>query len=628
MIINYNENAIEFTESQLIAYIGNKRRLLPLIQKAFELLDLEPDKNKCTFYDPFSGTGVVSRYAKTLGYQVISNDWEPYSQIINKAFLEVNEDEINELFKEFGGIDTVLDRLNNISEQPPEYYIAKYYCPYNTNNPDLKNERLFYTKENGETIDRIRYEIDNIVSKSVPSKKNRIKNILLALLLYESATRANTSGVFKGFHQGFGGRGKDALSRILKPLTLKKPILYNNKYRSKVFKNCANKLTKKLCSKMSFDITYLDPPYNQHQYGSNYHLLNTIALNDKPHVNEAIFINGRKVDKSAIRKDWIKTKSLYCYRSSAIQQFKDLVDKLKSHYIIISYSIDGIIPFNDMLNILSDKGSLSIITSEYTKYRGGKQALTTEKSNIEFLFLVDTTKESNSSDILSIKEILLNKKIELHLKKTVDIINLAICGYSFLHSNDELRFFQKSYTDYQVILSIKNDILFSLKPLQFNISNKNNSNSHYSSENWIEIPYDIKKELYKDIQQVTNITKDREIDILLQLIKYYTYLYPHRDSEKKINHFFKKIPHLFKKFNNKKAYYTSLKTIQNILDILYFIQKKIPNLYYTKSFFQIVIRLKKLIEDKIHHIPDNPKIEMSNLKEIIKDQYTKSLGVA
>ena len=30
------------------------------------------------------------------------------------------------------------------------------------------------------------------------------------------------------------------------------------------------------------DIAYLDPPYNQHPYGSNYHVLNTVAVWDKP----------------------------------------------------------------------------------------------------------------------------------------------------------------------------------------------------------------------------------------------------------------------------------------------------------------------------------------------------------
>ncbi len=48
--------------------------------------------------------------------------------------------------------------------------------------------------------------------------------ILLSILIYEAATHTNTSGVFKAFHKGFGGHGKDALQRILKKIS----ALYND----------------------------------------------------------------------------------------------------------------------------------------------------------------------------------------------------------------------------------------------------------------------------------------------------------------------------------------------------------------------------------------------------------------
>ena len=56
----------------------------------------------------------------------------------------------------------------------------------------------------------------------------------------------------------------------------------------------------------NFDLVYLDPPYNQHQYGSNYHLLNTIALWDKPEINKEIYINGKKTSYSTYNKIYKK----------------------------------------------------------------------------------------------------------------------------------------------------------------------------------------------------------------------------------------------------------------------------------------------------------------------------------
>ena len=422
MKISYNKEIKNFTESRLIAYIGNKRRLIKLIIKALETLEVEPSKKPALFYDPFAGTGVVSRLAKALGFQVICNDWEPYSYYINKAHVEINKTDLNNMFVDKGGINKVIEHYNTLPSLSSEKsYIAKYYCPENTKHPK-KDERLFYTKETGENIDKIReaiacdYETKNLNSKI----KQKERNLLLAALIYEASTRANTSGVFKAFHNGFGGIGKDALSRIMKPLKLSEPELIENNQRHKVFCKCANKLTKKMKDKFYFDVVYLDPPYNQHQYGSNYHMLNTVALNDKPTVNKNIFINGKKIDKSAIRKDWVKTKSPYCYKKSAIEAFEDLIVNLNCRYILVSYSIDGIIPFEKMLELLSNKGKLTMVSSEYVKYRGGRQSITTKTNNIEFVLIVDTSKVSSKNDVILIHEILLNQKLDHYLKQSID----------------------------------------------------------------------------------------------------------------------------------------------------------------------------------------------------------------
>ncbi|MDH4128665.1 MAG: DNA adenine methylase [Spirochaetota bacterium] len=627
MIINLSNDAKNYIESQLIAYIGNKRRLLPLIHKAFEQLDIDPLKDYATFYDPFAGSGVVSRFAKCLGFKVIANDWELYSQIINKTYLEIDEREVDDLFKEYGNIKTLIKGLNKLPALPAnKSYISRYYCPKDTNNPDLVNERLFYTKETGEKLDSIREAIDKIGLNN-PSKQNKkVKNLLLALLLHEAATRANTSGVFKGFHNGFGGTGKDALSRILKPLSLKTPKLYNGKHKSKVFKCCANKLSKKLKSRIRFDVAYIDPPYNQHQYGSNYHLLNTIALNDKPPVNDAIYINGKKVDKSAIRKDWIKTKSAYCYKSTAQNDFENLIDNINAKYILVSYSIDGIIPFDNMLNILSHKGKLDIITSEYTKYRGGKQALTSEKSNIEFLLLIDTSKKKNTRDIIRVKECLINQKINLYIKKTIDIINLSIIGFHHSEDIDEIKVYEKIYDKRIIKITVVKGYHFAKDAIKWSYSSaKNNVKS------WISLPLSIKEQLANDLNLITSITKDREIEILLNFIKNSIYASNKTNItnlEKEIMSYYGRIPHLLKKFNNKKAYIQSLKTIHQILIVTSIIRSELSALYYSKIFYQKLNKLKSIIENKINHKSNYKHDEINLLKSSVIEQYNNILGAA
>ncbi|AGA67500.1 site-specific DNA-methyltransferase [Brachyspira pilosicoli P43/6/78] len=404
-----------YLKNNLIAYIGNKRRLLPFIENAF-LNILEEDKNIKTALDLFAGSGSVSRLLKTLNLKVYSNDWEYYSYILNYAHICINEKDVKNMFKHTGGVENTINIINNIETiNDKDRYISKYYAPLDDNNPDLKNERLFYTQYNATRIDIIRHNIEELYKNKAINKKEYY--YLLASIIYEGATHTNTSGVFKAFHSGFGGRNKDALKRILSPISLKELSLYDG-IKGEVSMLDANEYVLKNKDK-HFDLVYLDPPYNQHQYGSNYHLLNTIALWDKPEINREIYINGKKTDKGGIRKDWVKTKSDYCYKKTAKDAFKNLIDNINASHIVMSYSTDGIIDYDDLISILESKGKLKIVTSEYTKYRGAKRSVINKTKNVEYLFIVDTKKNNTNSKNNNIKYI---ENIRLKLNNPVDTI--------------------------------------------------------------------------------------------------------------------------------------------------------------------------------------------------------------
>ena len=416
MITNNIDIKNKYLKENLIAYIGNKRRLLPFIENVFlEILD--KDKNIKSALDLFAGSGSVSRLLKTLDLEVYSNDWEYYSYILNYAHIRINIEETKNMFIHTGGLQNTIETINNINRiKNKDRYISKYYSPKNDYNPDLKNERLFYTQYNGTKIDIIRHNIEELYKNNAINQKEYF--YLIASLIYEAATHTNTSGVFKAFHSGFGGRNKDALSRILTPISLKELPLYNGK-KGYVSMLDANEFAIKNKDK-KFDLVYLDPPYNQHQYGSNYHLLNTIALWDKPKINKNIYINGKKTDKGGIRKDWIKTKSDYCYKKTAKNSLINLLDNINANHIVMSYSTDGIIEFDDLISILENKGDLKIATSEYVKYRGAKRSIVNKTKNIEYLFIIDARKSKakhNNDNHLKIKYI---ENIRLKLNNPVN----------------------------------------------------------------------------------------------------------------------------------------------------------------------------------------------------------------
>jgi adenine-specific DNA-methyltransferase len=408
-----------YLSQQIIAYIGNKRRLLPLLHKA--IMKCFPNiSGGLTFLDMFAGSGAVSRFAKYLGFKVYSNDWEYFTYVINKAYLEVDDKDLKDMFQEQGGISCMIEHLNNLPDPDEDkHYIAKYYSPstLEIENLDFKKERMFYTRKNGLIIDKIRNKIEEIYPEediSEKPEKLREKHLLIALLLYEAATHTNTSGVFKAYHKGFGGHNRDALARILAPIELKMPVLISSVHRAEVFKEDAAKLiVSQLISDCELDMVYLDPPYNQHQYGSNYHLLNTISLWDKPAVNNEFNKSGSLSEKAAIRKDWTRTRSVYCYRYKATNAFYDLLKNIKSRHILISYSTEGIIPFVEMRKMCSEKGKISLVTDEYIKYRGGKQSIRRLNRNIEFVMMVDTSGRTTGHSLVKLNNTLDRRRLAL-----------------------------------------------------------------------------------------------------------------------------------------------------------------------------------------------------------------------
>ena len=378
----------EYVFSQLIPYIGNKRKLLDIIHQAIKLTNIENG----TFVDLFSGSTVVSRFAKKLGFRVLSNDWEPYSEQIAIGTVVLNE---IPKFDNFGGVEKVFDLLNNVV--PVEDYVTKHLCPTDDEKLDHEKDRLFFMRKNGMKIDAMRELISKWVGENKISQTEF--SYLMSSLLYSVSYVSNTSGVFKGFHRGWGGSNGTAQYRICSDISLKPPILYNNDQDNISIREDAGVLVNRLTEILGKipDIIYLDPPYNQHPYGSNYHVLNSITLWDKPDFPEKI----TRGTKSAIRLDWrTERKSAYNSRPKAVQEFQELIDNISSKFILTSYSTEGNIPLNEMMKILGSKGTLRVVKREYVRYRVSPTRLSPKPRNVEFVVITDTNGKPESKEII------------------------------------------------------------------------------------------------------------------------------------------------------------------------------------------------------------------------------------
>jgi adenine-specific DNA-methyltransferase len=373
----------EYLFAQLIPYLGNKRKLLHLVDRAVRLTGCRPQRE--TFVDLFAGSTVVSRWAKKQGFRTVANDWEPYSHQIALGTVVPNR---VPSFAALGGAAAAIETLNALP--PLDGYIAGHYCPRDDERPDPARERMFFTRANGRRIDAIGEQIAAWTAAGLIDEVERA--YLLSALIYAASYASNTSGVFKGFHRGWGGKTATALYRIRGHLRLAPPVLHDNGQRNVALRCDAQRLAAELpkaCGGRPA-VVYLDPPYNQHPYGSNYHLLNTIALWDKPPLRRSILVGGRQRDKSAIRRDWrTERRSRYNHAAEAPRALEELLAVLDARWALLSYSTDGNIPLEALLETLCRRGQVRLVTQPYKRYRVSTPRYSPRSHNVEFVAVID-----------------------------------------------------------------------------------------------------------------------------------------------------------------------------------------------------------------------------------------------
>lgn len=436
----------------LIAYLGNKRRLLPFISGELRRCAAElgirpvPGARGATaplLLDPFCGSGAVSRLGRSLGFRLGSNDGEAYAALLARCRVVMDPEDLEAAFAEDGGAAAAFAALDafasgadaveavaalaGASEERrrawlaaldaaglQEPYIGRHYAPTTTEAADWRSERLFYSAENGHWLDRAREATARLFPASPleigadPEDRSRRRSgggaaaeelriadaaaAFLDAILYQAATRTNTSGVFKAFHRGFGGHGRDALSRILSPMAATPPALAYGPPAEVAVGDAAS-----FCASRPADLVYLDPPYNQHQYGSNYHMLTTMTLWDRPPVSESRRPDGYLLDRSGIRADWTRTRSEFCRRGGASTAFSGLLGSIDARVILLSYNDGGIVPLEELAELLSaragSRGRLRIVSKPYIAYRGGKQSAARLQRTRELLFVLETRGE-------------------------------------------------------------------------------------------------------------------------------------------------------------------------------------------------------------------------------------------
>ena len=360
----------DFVLQPMITYIGNKRKLVPWI---VEVIEETVGSHSLRIFDGFAGSGVVSRALMPFCSELHTNDMEYYSYVLLRCFLETPSlEQMVRIDKCFEEMDIL---CQNMDKNDVTGFISRLYSPKNTDNP-AADERVFYTRENALIIDTL--------LKYISGVDTDLKNYLLGPLLIKASINVNTAGVFRGFYKKdgighFGGTGENALERILAPIQPVKPIWSKSACKSFCYNSDINNLILTF-ENNTFDLIYLDPPYNEHPYGSNYFMLNLIARGQEPTEYSKV---------SGIPKLW--NKSAFNGRGSAYDTMLDLLRNClkKAKYTLISYNNEGLITDDNWTTIFAELGcSVKKYEKEYDTYHGSRNLADRNKKVVEIMYLL------------------------------------------------------------------------------------------------------------------------------------------------------------------------------------------------------------------------------------------------
>lgn len=336
----------------MIKYIGSKRTLAPQITAIVRAL---PEVRRVC--DLFAGTTRIGQALKRDGVWVHSNDLATYSEVFGRTYIATDARAVDS-----GRIEGLLAELMAMPPEPG--YITRTFCA----------ESRYFQPFNGAKMDAIRARIDTLAV-------DETERAILLTSLIEAADRVDsTTGLQMAYLKSWAARSYN-------PLTLRVPDLLPGD--GAVTRMDSNDLARQLDG---VDLVYIDPPYNQHSYFSNYHIWETFVRNDAPPAY------GIAMKRADCRTE----KSAYNSRKRAGAAFADLLATVRAPYLLVSFNSEGYFTHDEIAAMLTERGYVASVALDFKRYVGAqigiynpsgkKVGAISHLRNHEHLFLVGPDK--------------------------------------------------------------------------------------------------------------------------------------------------------------------------------------------------------------------------------------------
>jgi len=307
----------------VIKYLGSKRRLVPV------LAEIGRASGARTALDLFTGTTRVAQAFKAQGIHVTAADSARYAHVFARTYVEADA-----AATDMGALRAAVAHLNGLGGK--DGYVTETFS----------RQARFFQPHNAMRIDAARDALESEYAGSPLFP-------LLLTSLIEAADRVDsTTGVQMAYVKQWAPRSSN-------PLELRVPELLAGPGRA--IQGDAVELASALGS---FDLIYLDPPYNQHRYFTNYHVWETVVAWDAP---EAYGVARKRVDARDP-----STRSVFNSKRTMPAALASVVRSVDCGLLVLSYNDESWLSLEELEAMCAIRGHMVTLAFDSARYVGAR----------------------------------------------------------------------------------------------------------------------------------------------------------------------------------------------------------------------------------------------------------------
>jgi adenine-specific DNA-methyltransferase len=309
----------------MIKYLGSKRLL------ASVLGDIATAVGARSALDLFTGTTRVAQEFKRRGIEVTAVDSATYAEVLAQCYIATDATAVDK-----DELAQALDELNALPGAAG--YFTETFCVASR----------YFQPKNGARVDAMRDAIETRYTG------DPLYPVLLTALMLAADRVDSTTGLQMAYL-------KQWAARAYNDIELRAPELLAG-HGTAIRGNAMSVID----VVPHVDLAYLDPPYNQHRYFTNYHVWETLVRWDAP---EHYGIACKRIDA---RVD--ETHSPFNGKRSMPEAMHSVISRTKADVVVVSYNDESWVTPEEIEQWLRDAGhvDVAILAFDSKRYVGAQ----------------------------------------------------------------------------------------------------------------------------------------------------------------------------------------------------------------------------------------------------------------